>query len=76
VFCHVAYVSGGIHYFVKMADGELSGVGFEGGEAVAEIISGAVEGCAGLVTHQGDGGAEGFADLAFQVVQLGVAEEA
>jgi hypothetical protein len=35
-----------------------------------------VEGCAGKVTYRGDGGAEGSADLAFEDVQLGVAEEA
>jgi hypothetical protein len=44
---HVAYVSGGIHDFVKVADGELCGVGFEGGEAVSEVRGGAVESCAG-----------------------------
>jgi hypothetical protein len=31
---------------------------------------------AGKVTHRGDGGAECFADLPFQDVQLGIGEEA
>jgi hypothetical protein len=43
----VASIFGGIHEFVKVADGELCGVGFEGGEAVAEVRGGAMEGCAG-----------------------------
>jgi hypothetical protein len=43
----VAYVSGGIRDFVKVAYGELCGVGFERGEAVAEVRGGAVEGFEG-----------------------------
>mgnify|MGYP003688155231 CR=1 FL=1 len=35
-----------------------------------------MEGGAGEVTYRGDGGAEGAADLAFEGVLLGVAEEA
>jgi hypothetical protein len=56
--CHVAYVAGVVHYFVWVAHYELCGVGSEGGKAVAEVGGGAVEGCAGEVTHRGDGGAE------------------
>jgi hypothetical protein len=51
-----------------VADGELCGVGFERGEAVAKVGGGAVEGCAGEVTHRGDGGAEHSAYLPFQMV--------
>jgi hypothetical protein len=47
----VAFVSGGVHDFVEVTDGELCGVGFEGGEAVAKFRGGSVEGCAGKVTH-------------------------
>jgi hypothetical protein len=50
-------------------------MGFEGGEAVAEVGCGAVEGCAGEVAHRGHGGAECPADLAFRL-ELGVAKEA
>jgi hypothetical protein len=50
--------------------------GFEGGEAVAEVGGRAVEGGAGEVTHRGDGGAECSADLSFEDVELGAAEEA
>jgi hypothetical protein len=53
---HVALVSGGIHDFVEVAYCELCGVGFEGGEAVAEVVGGTVKGCAGEVMHRGDGG--------------------
>jgi hypothetical protein len=73
---HVASVSGGVHDFVEVAYCELCGVGFEGGEAVAEVGGWAVEGCAREVAHRGDGGAESSADLAFEGAQLGVAEEA
>jgi hypothetical protein len=65
---HYAYVCGGVHEFVEVAYCELCGVGFKGGEAVAEVRGGAVEGCAGEVAHRGDGGAECSADLAFQGV--------
>jgi hypothetical protein len=51
-------------------------VGFERGEAVAEVGGWAVEGCAGEVTHRGDGGAECSVYLSFEGVQLGVAREA
>jgi hypothetical protein len=61
---------------VEVAYCELCGVGFEGGEAVAEVGGRAVEGCAREVAHRGDGGAECSADLAVEGVQLGVAEEA
>jgi hypothetical protein len=46
------------------------------GEAVAGVGGGAMEGCAGEVTHRGDGGAECPVDLPFKDVQLGIAEEA
>jgi hypothetical protein len=46
-----------------VAYSELCGVGFEGGNAVAEVGGGAVEGCAGEVTHRRDGGAECSAEL-------------
>jgi hypothetical protein len=59
-----------------VADGKLSGVGFEGGKAVAKFKGGSVEGCAGEVTHRGDGGAECSTNLPFQEVELGVVEEA
>jgi hypothetical protein len=59
-----------------VADNELCGVGFEGGEAVAKFIAGSVEGCAGEVTHRGDGGAKCSAYLPFDDVQLGIVEEA
>jgi hypothetical protein len=51
-------------------------VGFEGGEAVAEVGERAVEGDSGKVTYRGDGGAEWAADLSFESVELGVGEEA
>jgi hypothetical protein len=51
-------------------------VGFEGGKAVAEVGSGAVEGSAGEVTHRGDGIAECPANLALPDVELGIAEDA
>jgi hypothetical protein len=51
-------------------------VGYEGVETVAEVGCGAVEGCAGEVTHRGDGGAECPADLALEDVELGFTEEA
>jgi hypothetical protein len=72
----VAFVSGGVHDFVEVAFCELCGVGFEGWEAVAEVGGWAVEGCAMQVAHRGDGGVECSEDLAFEGVQLGVAEEA
>jgi hypothetical protein len=72
----VASIARGVHDFVEVADCELCGVGFEGGEAAAEVGGRAVEGDAGEVTHRGDGGAECSADLSFEGVQLGVAEEA
>jgi hypothetical protein len=49
-------------------------VSVKGGEAVAEVGCGAVEGCAGEVTHRGDGGAECPADLALEGVELEIAE--
>jgi uncharacterized metal-binding protein len=49
---------------------------FEGGEAVADVGSGAVDGCAGEVVHRGDGRAECQADLALEGVELGIAKEA
>jgi hypothetical protein len=73
---HVASVSGVVHDFVEVANRELCDVGFEGGEAVAKVGGWAVEGCAGEVAHRGDGGVECSADLAFEGVQLEVAEEA
>jgi hypothetical protein len=73
---HVVSISKGVHDFVEVANCELCGVGFEGGEAVSEVCGRAVEGGAGEVTHRGDGGAERPADLALEDVQLGVAEEA
>jgi hypothetical protein len=51
-------------------------VSVKGGEAVAEVGCGAVEGCAGEVTQPGDGGAECPANLAFKDVELGIVEEA
>jgi hypothetical protein len=49
-------------------------VGFEGGEAVAEVRCGVVKGCAGEVTHRGDGGVEFPTDFVLKDVELGVAE--
>jgi hypothetical protein len=72
----VASIARGVHDFVEVADCELCGVGFEGGQALAEVGGRAVEGCAGEVTHRGDGGAECSADLSFEGVELGVGEEA
>jgi hypothetical protein len=43
---------------------------FEGGEAVTEVRCGAVKGCAGEVTHRGDGRAECPADLALEDVEM------
>ena len=57
---HVAFVSGGVHEFVEVIYCELCGVGFEGGEAVAEGGGWAVEGCAREISHRGDGGVEYF----------------
>jgi hypothetical protein len=59
-----------------VANNELCGVGFEGGETVAEVCGRAVEGGAGEVTHRGDGGAECAAYLPFDGVELGVGEAA
>ena len=73
---HLASVSGGVQGFVEVADCELCGMGFEGGEAVAEVGSGAVEGCAREVAYRGDGGVECAADLAVEGVELGIGEEA
>jgi hypothetical protein len=72
----VASIARGVHDFVKVTDFELCGVGFKGREAISEVSGGTVEGGAGEVTHRGDGGAECPADLAFEDVELGVAEEA
>jgi hypothetical protein len=73
----VAYVARiVVQNFVKVSDCELCCVGFEGGEAVAEVGCGAVEGCAGEVTHRGDGGAEYLADLALEDVELVTAKYA
>jgi hypothetical protein len=65
---NVAYVSGGVHDFVEVAYCKLCGMGFEGGEAVAEVGGRAVEGCAGEVTHRGDSGVDCSADLAAEDV--------
>jgi hypothetical protein len=51
-------------------------VGFEEGEAVAEVGSGSVEGCSREITHLGDGTTEYPADLALEGVELGIVEEA
>jgi hypothetical protein len=51
-------------------------VGVEGGETVLDVGCGAVESCAGEVTHRGDGRAECPADLALEGVELGISEEA
>jgi hypothetical protein len=51
-------------------------MGFEGGKAVADVGGEAVEGCAGDVPHQRDGGGECSADLAVEDVELGIAKEA
>jgi hypothetical protein len=72
----MAYVSRGVHDLVRMADCELCCVSFEGGDAVAEVGCGAVEGCVGEVMHRGDGGANCPADLALEDIEQGVAEEA
>jgi hypothetical protein len=74
-FGHAAFVSWGVHDFVKVADCELRSVSFGGGEAVAEVGCEAVEVCAGEVTHREDGGAEDPADLALDSVQMGVAKQ-
>jgi hypothetical protein len=60
---------------MKVAYCEFCSVSFEGEEAVAEVGCGAVEGCAGEVTHQGDGGAECPNDLALEGVEFGVVEQ-
>jgi hypothetical protein len=57
-------------------DCELCYVGFEGGEAVAEVGSGATEGCAGEAVYRRDGGVACPADSALKGVELGIAEEA
>jgi hypothetical protein len=44
--------------------------GLEGGEAVAEVGRGAVEGCAGEVTYRGDCGAECPADFAVKDFEI------
>jgi hypothetical protein len=72
----VASIARGVHDFVEVADCQLCGVGFEGGEAVTDVGGRAVEGGAGEVTHRGDGGAECAAYLSFEDVQLVVGEEA
>jgi hypothetical protein len=74
--CHVAYLAMGVHEFMQVTYCELCCVGFDGGEAVAKVGCGAVNGCAGEVTCRGDGGAECPADLALEGVELGVVEEA
>jgi hypothetical protein len=61
---------------MEVANCELCGVDFEGGEAVSEVGGRALEGGAEEVTHRGDGGAECAADLSFEGVELGVVEEA
>jgi hypothetical protein len=61
---------------VHVANCELCCAAFKGGEAVAEVGYGAVKGCAGEVTHRGDGGAECPEVLALEGVELRVAEEA
>jgi hypothetical protein len=71
-----SFIARGVHDFVEVADCELYGVGFKGGEAIAEVSGRAVEGGAREVTHRGDGGAEGPSDLSFEDVHVGVAEEA
>jgi hypothetical protein len=55
---------------------ELCSVGGQGGEAVAEVGSGAVKSCAGEVAHLGDSIAECPADTALEDVKLGIAKEA
>jgi hypothetical protein len=72
----VASITRGLHYFVEVADRELRGMSFEGGEAVSKVGGGPMEGGAGEVTYRGDGGAESSAYLTFEGVQLGVADEA
>jgi hypothetical protein len=72
---HVASVARGVHEFVHVKDRELCCVGFEGGEAVAEVGCGAVTGCSREFTHRGDGGAEWPAGLALDGVEIGIAEE-
>ena len=52
---HLAPVSGGVQGFVEVADCELCGMGFEGGEAVAEVGGGSVKGGAGEAAYRGDG---------------------
>jgi hypothetical protein len=56
--CHVASVARGVHNFVSVTDCELCRVGFEGGEAVAEVGCGTVEGCSGEVTPRANRSAE------------------
>jgi hypothetical protein len=41
---HVAFVSWVVHDFMEVAYCELCGVGFKGGEAVAEVVGWTVEG--------------------------------
>jgi hypothetical protein len=50
-------------------------VGFEGGETVAKVGCGPVEGCAREVWHRRDGGAKSPVELALEGVQMGIAEE-
>ena len=52
---HVASIAGEVQDFVEVADSELCGMCFEGGEAIAEVGGGPVEGGAGEVTYRGDG---------------------
>jgi hypothetical protein len=72
----VVSLARGVYEFVHEIDIELSNVGFEGGETVAEIGCGAVKGCAAEDTHRGDGGAERHADLALEGIEMGVTEKA
>jgi hypothetical protein len=66
----MASIARGAHEFVEVADCELCGVGFEGGEAIAEVCGRVVESGAREVAHRGDGGAECSAELSFEDVEL------
>jgi hypothetical protein len=72
----VASIARGVQDSVEVADRELCGVGLKGRKAIAEVCGRAVKGGAREITHRGDGGAECPADLSFEDIHLGVAEEA
>jgi hypothetical protein len=40
---HMSSIARGVHDFVEVADCELCGVGFEGGETVAEVRGRAIK---------------------------------